>query len=132
GGRAGAGVVGGGGTEGGAGRAGRPGGLSLGARAPPPVGEQRTAVLLLDFQDATQNCPTTDVEARLFSASDSVNRLYQETSSGKVSFAGKVFGPFTIDDYRSQHCNPFGWAAEANALATAAGVDLDAYPRRVY
>jgi hypothetical protein len=114
------------------GPAGKTAGLSLEAPAAPPVGEQRTAVLLLDFQDATQNCPTTDVEARLFSDSDSVNRLYQETSSGKVSFAGKAFGPFTIDDYRSQHCDPFGWAAEANALATAAGVDLDAYPRRVY
>ena len=100
--------------------------------AAPPVGEQRTAVLLLDFRDATQGCTAAGIEERLFSASDSVNRLYQETSSGKVSFAGTAFGPFLIDDYRSQHCNPVGWADAANALATAAGVDLRAYPRRLY
>ncbi len=98
----------------------------------PPSGEQRTAILLLNFLDATLTCTTAQIEDRLFAAADSVSHAYAETSSGRVWFGGKAFGPFLIKDRRSEHCDPFGWAARADLLAATSGIDLRFYPRRLY
>ena len=103
------------------------------AAAAPTSGAQHTAVLLLDFHDATNaNCSLAGAEDVLFGAVNSVSALYAESSFGQISFSGTAFGPFLIDDFRSQHCNPFGWAADADQLAAAAGVDLRPFARRVY
>src|SRR5438105_1085708 len=98
----------------------------------PPSGDQRTAVLLLDFRDATNDCTPSGAEDILFRSSGSISALYQASSFGRVSFSGTAFGPFVIDDYRSLHCDPFGWAYQANQQAAAAGIDLRPYARFDY
>src|ERR1041385_5906298 len=60
-------------------------------------GEQRTVVLLINFQDAVLGCPASTIETLMFSPTESsVDGLYREMSYGNVWFTGDVYGPFTV------------------------------------
>ena len=60
-----------------------------------------------------------------------VNNFFLENSYGQTSLSGIVAGWFTITS-ASTSCNYNTWASMADQAAINAGVDLSAYPRRVY
>lgn len=96
-------------------------------------GEQKTIVLVANFNDASVPCSTQEIEDTMFTDPNyqSVNDLYRETSLDNIQFTGSVAGPFTIN-YGSSSCDVYGWAAAADAQAQASGIDLTQYGRKVY
>ena len=54
----------------------------------------------------------------------SVNGLYQDTSFGNVSFAGDVFGPYSINYGSSGSCDYNGYASALEAAATWVSVPV--------
>ncbi|WP_234985968.1 Ig-like domain-containing protein [Pseudogulbenkiania subflava] len=96
--------------------------------APNTLGEQRTAVLLVNFQD-NQTQPYTAAQANTTVFGDSSNFM-KENSSQQTWLSGNVFGWYTLPI--AQTCSPDNIAAYANQAAAAAGIDLSLYPRRVY
>lgn len=95
----------------------------------PTTGEQRTAVLLVNFQDDTSRPITpTDARAMVFGQ---VSDFYWEASYGKTFLSGDVYGWFTIPVSRDT-CDTALFAREADRLALGAGVDVNAFDRVVY
>lgn len=70
------------------------------ARPPESVGDQKTLVLLIRFQDSPVP-PVTKEEAHELVFNDNIQAFYKEQSYGKVSFSGKVNGWYTL----SRNCN---------------------------
>ncbi|MBI4057106.1 MAG: right-handed parallel beta-helix repeat-containing protein [Elusimicrobia bacterium] len=107
---------------------------SLPLSATAVTGDIRTVVLLLNFSNDPNNRPFTlvQISSTLFTGSASVNHYYQETSFGSVSFSGDVFGWYTIPSSLGTSCNAYQWATEANTAATAAGVNLNNYSKKIY
>jgi hypothetical protein len=97
-------------------------------------GEQRTAVMLLNFRDKNLSCSASFVRDVMFSDPDnvSVDAMYQESSFNQVWFSGDVMGAFTLDYDSSGTCDYWGWASAADAAAQASGVNLSDYNRKVY
>ncbi len=60
------------------------------------IGEQKTAVLLVDFEDSVAQRPFNIKEAQDIIFDSQFQKFYQEQSYGKISFVGDVFGWFTI------------------------------------
>ena len=61
----------------------------------------------------------------------SVANLYRTNSLGQVSLSGDVVGPFQLD-FASTSCDTSAWAQAADAQASASGVDVASYQRKVY
>ena len=96
-------------------------------------GDQSTLVVLLNFTDKAIACTASDVQGRLFGGTGAtLNQGYLQSSGNKVSFSGKAIGPFTINYSSTGACDPNGWAAAANAAATAAGFSPSGYQRVSY
>jgi hypothetical protein len=97
--------------------------------SPFTFGVQPTLVILFNFQDrATQPFTAAAAQSVTFSQ---VNNFFLENSYGQTSLSGIVAGWFTITS-ASTSCNYNTWASMADQAAINAGVDLSAYPRRVY
>ncbi len=64
------------------------------------TGDQKTAVILLKFQD-TQTIPFTKEQAQQIIFSGQVQNFFREASYSKISWSGNVFGWYTI----SENCN---------------------------
>lgn len=93
------------------------------------IGEQRTAVILVNFQDdVSQPLSVADAHAMVFGT---VSDLMWEASYQKTFLSGDVFGWFTIPVSRAV-CDVNLFAVEADKLAIAAGVRLADYQRLVY
>lgn len=107
--------------------------LTLLQRDVAPIDDQRTIVMLINFQDLALDPQATPAAVRgiMFDNLDSIDALYRETSGNKVSWSGDVIGPFTVA-FDSTSTNYYGWAYDAEAQAQAMGVDLSAYTRRVF
>ncbi len=105
-----------------------------GAADPAAQGEQRTLVIVTDFTDASVACSVQSIRDLMFTDPDgySIDALYREISREQVWFSGDVVGPFAIDYSSSSVCDPGSWANAAEAAATASGLDLAAYPRKVF
>lgn len=101
---------------------------------PSVSGAQKTLVVIANFQDAAVSCAASDLESRIFTdpLNRSVDDLYREMSFDNVWVEGSVFGPFTIPYSTTSTCNIEAWASAADAAASAAGVDVSAYKRKVY
>jgi hypothetical protein len=99
-----------------------------------PSGDQRTLVIAADFRDAALPCTTGDLDAAMFSdpSGQSVDALYRSSSNGRVTFSGQVAGPFLLNANAADSCNLTGWADALDAQASATGVDVTAFPRRMY
>ena len=104
-----------------------------------PSGSKRTAVLLLNFSDDRSQPFTPDqVRTAMFTGQRSVNAFYSAESHGRLTLAGKVrsdgdvYGYFPIAAPKGPTCDYFGWSQKADALATAAGIDLSGYDHRIY
>ncbi len=97
------------------------------------AGEQRCVVFLIHFQDKLLSSSATQqaVDGIMFSNPDSINALYQESSGGQVSFGGDVVGPYTVP-FNSSSSDYYGWARSAEEQASAAGVNLGNYTRRIF
>jgi hypothetical protein len=97
-------------------------------------GDQRTLVMIADFRDVAVSCTADSIAQRMFTEPNgySIAGLYRASSDGRVSFSGAVVGPLTLTASSTDTCDPGGWANQALAAATASGLDVSAYPRRVY
>jgi hypothetical protein len=93
------------------------------------MGEQSVAVILVNFADDTSQ-PITQNAANAL-VFDNIDNFYQENSFGQTWLAGNTFGYYTIAQSKTV-CDPDNLAAQANAAAAAAGVDLSKYKRKIY
>jgi M6 family metalloprotease-like protein len=94
------------------------------------MGEQRTAVILVNFQDKPADKPWTTEQVRS-TVFGTVSNFYRENSFQQAWLAGEVFGWYTISQ-ASATCDQLQIASEAKAAASAAGVNLSTYARYVY
>lgn len=99
-----------------------------------PIGDQKTIVMLVNFMTKQQEPVTTNqVKGIVFSNPSSVNAFYKENSFNQTSFSGDVVGWYTIpDDGASCEDSYISWADQADARATAQGINLSTYQRKVY
>lgn len=103
--------------------------LTLATANASTVGEQQTAVILVNFQDNTsQPISKTDANALVFGA---VSDYYWEASYQKTFLSGATYGWVTIPVSESL-CDNFAFAREADKAVTATGVDLSKYERLIY
>lgn len=95
------------------------------------IGEQRTLVILINFQDKPSEKPWTTafVHDNIFG---DTNDFYIEASYGQTWLSGDVFGWYTIP-MDSSNCNIWSMASYANAEVDAdPTVDRSSYDRYVY
>lgn len=106
------------------------GSLTVTATAPLPTvsGEQKVAVLLVNFQD-DRTRPFTLAQANdvVF---NQVSSFVRENSAQQAWVAGESWGWFELPMART--CDGGAIATQANAAAAAAGIDLSAYGRVAY
>jgi hypothetical protein len=100
------------------------------APAPNALGEQKTAVILVNFQDKPADKPWTTDQVRTM-VFGTVNAFYLENSFQQAWLSGDVVGWYTIPQV-STSCDSMQIAGDAKAAAGAAGVDLSSYARLVY
>ena len=93
------------------------------------IGEQKTAVMLVNFQNNPAQ-PITPAEAhsKVFGE---VSDFYWEASYEKTFLSGNTYGWFTVP-VSTTTCDTPAIAREANAAAAASGVDLTPYSKVVY
>ncbi|MDG0816504.1 NEW3 domain-containing protein [Bdellovibrio svalbardensis] len=97
--------------------------------APYALGEQKTIVLMVNFQDnASQPMSLAQANDVVFV---NANNFFKENSFGKTWLTGSVFGWYTLP-LSQVNCSVNNIAAYAQQAATAAGVDLSQYNRYVY
>lgn len=97
---------------------------------PSAIGEQKTAVILVNFQDDTSQ-PITPAAANALVFGE-VSDFYWEASYEKAFLSGDTYGWFTVAAVSAATCDAQAIAREANAAAAAAGVDLSGYSHVVY
>jgi len=90
----------------------------------------RVIVMCLRTALTLPSCQLAALDSAVFLASNSVSAYFNENSYGRVTLTGDVAGPFTIS--LGEQCDRVGWADAADAVATAAGLDVAAYTYRVY
>lgn len=97
-----------------------------------PIGEQRTLVIMFNFQDKPNDKPFTreGVSSAIFTGPNSLNSYYKEVSFNQTWFTGKVVGWYTIPFNSGPGCYYDVKAVED--MAKAEGVDVDSYRRRIY
>jgi hypothetical protein len=99
------------------------------------AGDQSTLVIVANFGNAIASCSVDETRDVMFTdpAGVSVAGLYLANSLGQVSLSGDVVGPYWLNDVLSSDtCDIGGWATQAEAQATAAGVNVSAYRHKVY
>jgi len=95
-------------------------------------GDQRTIVMLVNFNNSVCSFTTADIQLKMFTGTTfNVDKYYREVSYGQLSFSGDVVGPYTIN-YANSPDNYSAWGTAADSAATAAGVTLGNYTRKVY
>jgi hypothetical protein len=96
---------------------------------PNTLGVQKTLVILVNFADkATQPYTVDAVTTMTFG---SVNNYFKANSYGQTSLLGHVAGWYTIA-LSSTVCDPAGLRSKALQAATAAGINVSAYNRRIF
>src|SRR6266700_3740778 len=96
------------------------------------TGVQNTAVLVVNFQDVQNLATTQQISDAFFDTSSgrSLDGFWQESSAGRVSAVGNVFGPFTLAASTSYSCsNAIQIFYDAVSAAAAAGIHLQNYTR---
>ena len=94
-----------------------------------PLGARRVAVLMVDF-GTPGTVTAASLAAQAFTNPDSASALLSESSFGKISLTGDVFGWYAIPPQTA--CDLGAISSGARAAATAAGVNLDAYDHIAY
>jgi hypothetical protein len=98
--------------------------------------QRRTVLMVLNMSTSpgyyTEATADTGAGA-LFTASDSVNKVYQEASFGQLGFPGdRATDVVILEIPYVAGCPFYTIAADADAAATNAGVDLAPYQHKVY
>lgn len=95
------------------------------------LGEQRTAVFLVNFQDRPGDMPWTPaaIHERFFTQ---ISAFFRENSYDQTWLSGDVLGWYTLPIDSTASCNQWGIADAADAIAVANDIDLGQYDRRVY
>jgi hypothetical protein len=103
------------------------------AAVPNSLGEQRTLVILVNFQDQPTNKPWTIDQVKSF-VFGPVSDFFKENSYQNTWLAGDVYGWYTIpmSSTSSTTCDLTLIANSAKQAATAAGANLSAYTRYIY
>jgi hypothetical protein len=96
------------------------------------TGEQKTLVIVGDFTDKPVSCSVSSIRSVMFDPTLSVAALYRDNSLGKVTVTGDIVGPYLLNKASTDPCNLSGLSLAAEAAAAASGVDVNAYPRRMY
>jgi len=102
-------------------------------------GAFKVATIIVNFADLTTSCSSSQLDSLLFTGTQSVRGQLETSSRGQNSLesntdgvgASDIFGPFTISA-PSNVCDPDTWSRQADAAATAAGVNLNNYDNRIY
>jgi hypothetical protein len=76
------------------------------------------------------HCSNASLNTAYFTDALSINAYYAENSYGSISLSGTVVGPFVVP--LEKNWTKTGVANAADAAATAAGVNLSQYSRKVY
>ena len=80
--------------------------ISKGKTLPPPIGQKKLAVILFKFadqQDAELPGDVDQIRQSTFINQDSLASYYQETSFGKFTVTGDVFGPYLFSDVTAKN-----------------------------
>lgn len=93
------------------------------------LGEQRTAVILVNYRNAPDDKPWSRQQAADFMFGP-VSNYFMEASYGQTWLGGEALGWYTVP-LDGGNC-PSATIDEANKLATQSGVDLSRYDRLVY
>jgi hypothetical protein len=101
----------------------------LAAATTATLGVQRTAVILVNFQDDTSQ-PITPAAAKTLVFS-TIDAFYRENSFQQAWLTGDVYGWVTIASSKTG-CNTDQIAQQADTAVAATGVDLSGYGRTVY
>lgn len=97
--------------------------------APNTLGAQKTLVILVNFADKALQPYTVDaIKTVTFGT---VNNYFKANSYGQTSLAGAVVGWYTIAQSYTV-CDASGLRSKALQAATAAGVNVSAYNRRIF
>lgn len=100
---------------------------------PDAFGEQKTIVMLVNFQDDPTERPWTIAQVNdvVF---NTLNGMFREFSYNQASMAGNVIGWYTIAMNHDDSCDNVRNALPglANQAAQNAGVDISGYTRRIY
>jgi len=99
------------------------------APTPSTLGEQRTLLILVNFSDAPIQPYTPELARSVMF--DTTSRFFIENSFQQTWLTGDVVGWFTIAT-TSTVCDTFAITTQAEAAASAAGINVAAYQRRVY
>src|SRR6266545_2436717 len=99
------------------------------AALPNALGEQRTLLMLVNFSDAPTQPYTPDVARSVMF--DTTSRFYLENSFQQTWLSGDVVGWFTIAT-TSTVCDTGAITTQAEAAASAAGINVAAYQHLVY
>lgn len=93
-------------------------------------GEQKTLVVLVNFQENPQEIPISKEDAHHV-VFNTVSDFYSQMSQGQLWLSGDVAGTFTLP-ISNQICDDDAVAAEANKMAETAGYQLSNYDRFIY
>lgn len=96
---------------------------------PKTFGDQRTLVILVNFEDKPTEPATVEAVRKLLFTD--VSKFYLENSQNQTWLTGDVAGWFTIP-LTSTVCDSWLLGVQARQAATNAGVDLTEYSRLVY
>jgi len=95
-------------------------------------GNQNTLVLTANFSDKGLSCAGTDIYNKVFGANNSVADFYRQSSKGNVTFSGTMYGPFQLTAASTNTCDFQNWSSQLENQATAQGINLSSYPRRIF
>ena len=101
------------------------------------TGTRTSITIMVNLSDATVtsgSCSASIVTDAMYTGTESVRAVMEDSSYGQLTFSGSaanVVGPYTIAASASV-CDPYEWASQADAAATADGVNLNNYQHRVY
>ena len=104
--------------------------LTAAAALPAAMGEQRVAVILVNFQDDASRPITREAAHAL--VFDTTNNFYRQSSFGQTWLAGRTFDWVTVPYSKGTCVDGMLLAAEADKAVVAAGGDLSGYNRKVY
>ena len=102
---------------------------ALSASTSTTLGEQKTVVLLVNFEDDTSQ-PFTVAQANQTVFGD-IDAYYRDNSFGQTWLSGLTYGWFTLAMSRTT-CDADQLASLADQAAIGAGINLGAYARKVY
>jgi|GEM_PF-2390301 len=95
-------------------------------------GNQNTLVLTANFSDKGLSVSTTDINNKVFGATNSLADFYRQSSKGNVTVSGSLYGPFQLSAASTDACAFQTWSSQLETLAANQGINLSAYPRRIF